>query len=85
MTTVDVVYRYGATPSEQSALALGAMREVYGIRQVNLQEQARTVTVEYDSSRLSESMIHQFLRRAGVDIKERVERFVVPLPVQPAV
>ena len=85
MTTVDVVYRFGEMPSEASALALGSMREVYGIRRVDVQQAGKTVTVEYDSTRLSEPVIHQFLRRAGVDVVERVEKFTVPLPVQPAV
>lgn len=85
MTTVDVVYRFGQMPSEASALALGSMREVYGVRRVDLQQGAKTVTVEYDSTRLTEPVIHQFLRRAGIDVVDRVQQFVVPPPVQPAV
>ena len=84
MTTVDVVYRFGEMPGEASALALGAIREVYGVRRVDLQQGAKTVTVEYDSTRLSESIILQFLRRAGIDIIERVQQFTVPAPAQPA-
>ena len=85
MTQVDVTYRYEAVPSEATALALGSMREVYGVRRVDVQPSGKTVTVEYDSTRLSESNIHQFLRRTGLDVVERVQRYTVPPPVQPAV
>lgn len=85
MTTVDVTYRFGATPSEATALAIGAMREVYGVRRVDVKQLDKTVTVEYDSTRLTEAVIHQFLRRAGVDVTVRVQQYTVPPPAQPAV
>ena len=84
MTTVDVVYRFGAFPSEAASLALGSMREVYGIRRLDFSQAAKTVTVEYDSTRLTESVIHQLLRRAGLDITERVVQYTTPPPPAPA-
>jgi hypothetical protein len=79
MTQVDVVYRYGAQPSEASALAIARTREVYGVRLVEFAESSHTVRVEYDSTRLTEPVIHQLLRRAGLDITERVA-LTVPAP-----
>ena len=80
MTTVDVVYRFGTEPSEASALALGKLREVYGIRRMDLRQTEKTVTVEYDSTRLTEPVVHQMLRRAGLDVQERVPLVKAPQP-----
>jgi copper chaperone CopZ len=73
MTQLDVVYRYGAAPSERSLLALSKVRDVYGVRLVEVREAEKTVRVEYDASRLTEAAIHQLLRRAGLDIVETVD------------
>ena len=53
MTQLDVVYRYGAAPSERAQLALSKVRDVYGVRRVEVREAEKTVRVEYDASRLS--------------------------------
>ncbi len=80
MTQLDVMYRYEAAPSEAAMMALGRVREVYGIRRVTCDERARTVRVEYDATRLTEPVVHQLLRRSGVDVVERVA-LVAPAPV----
>lgn len=72
MTQCDVLYRYGTPPSETTAMALAKVREVYGIRGLIIDEQAHTVRVEYDATRLSEPNVHQFLRRTGLEVVERV-------------
>ena len=81
MTQLDVLYRYGVPPSEAAALAIARIREVYGVRRVALDEAEKTVRVEYDATRLNEATIHQLLRRAGLDIVERLPMFIVPEPV----
>jgi len=80
MTQLDVMYRYGASPSEAAMMALGRVREVYGIRRVTFDEAAKTVRIEYDATRLTEPIVHQLLRRSGLDVVERVSL----LPPQPA-
>jgi len=91
MTQLDVLYRYGAPPTEQAVLALSKVRDVYGVRHLALDEAARTVRVEYDASRLTGPIIHQLLRRAGLDIVETVSLFpkpddtAPPAPLQPSV
>jgi hypothetical protein len=80
MTQLDVLYRYGAPPTEASVLAMAKVREVYGVRRMVLDEQKKTVLVEYDASRLNEPVIHELLRRAGLDIVENVPMFTVPVP-----
>lgn len=82
MTTVDVVFRYGKAPTEAAALALSRVREVYGVRRVDFREPEKTVRVEYDSTRLTEPVIHQLLRRAGIDVLDRVVLYTVPPPIE---
>jgi hypothetical protein len=86
MTQLDVMYRYAASPTEAAMMALGRVREVYGIRRLHIDEAARTVRVEYDATRLTESAVHQLLRRSGVDVAERVPLVQPPTvtPPQPA-
>jgi hypothetical protein len=91
MTQLDVLYRYGAAPTERAALALSKVRDVYGVRRTTFDEAAKTVRVEYDASRLTEPVINQLLRRAGLDIVEtvamiaKVEDAAPPVAVQPSV
>jgi hypothetical protein len=91
MTQLDVLYRYGAAPAEQAVLALSKVRDVYGVRRMAFDEAAKTVRVEYDASRLTEPVIHQLLRRAGLDIVEtvsmipKVEDAAPAAPVQASV
>jgi hypothetical protein len=79
MTQLDVMYGFAATPSEATAMALGRIREVYGVRLLTVDEAARTVRVEYDATRLTEPIVHQLLRRTGLDILDRVSL----IPPQP--
>jgi copper chaperone CopZ len=79
MTQLDVMYQYGAPPSEAAATALGQVRKVYGIRLVEVDEAKKTVRVEYDATRLTEAIVHQLLRRSGLDVIDRVSL----LPPQP--
>jgi hypothetical protein len=81
MTQLDVLYRYGVPPTEAAVQAMAKVREVYGVRRMDLDEANKTVRVEYDASRLNESVIQQLLRRAGLDIVENVQMFTVPEPV----
>ena len=73
------MYRYGATPVEAAMRALGRVREVYGIRSLVFNETEKTVRVEYDATRLTEPVVHQLLRRSGLDVVERVSL----IPPQP--
>jgi hypothetical protein len=83
MTQLDVVYRYGVPPGESAVVAMAKVREVYGVRRMDFDEAEKTVRVEYDASRLTEPVIHQLLRRAGLDIVETVPGFVTPPPPEP--
>jgi hypothetical protein len=82
MTQLDVVYRYGVPPGERAMLALAKVRDVYGVRKMEFDEQGKTVRVEYDASRLTGAVINQLLRRAGLDIVETVN--LIPKPTDTA-
>ncbi len=81
MTQLDVLYRYGLPPTESATMAVARLREVYGIRRLELREAEKTIRIEYDASRLTESVVHQLLLRAGVDIVEEVPLIPIPVPV----
>ncbi len=72
MTQMEVAYRYAAPPNESAMRAIDNMREVYGIRRVTFNDKLQTVRVEYDASRFKEPVVANLLRRAGVDIRERL-------------
>ena len=73
------MYQYGAAPTEAAMMALAQVRKVYGIRHVQVNETEKTVRVEYDATRLTEPIVHQLLRRSGLDVLDRVSL----LPPQP--
>jgi hypothetical protein len=73
MTPTDVVFRYGSAPGVREIRALDSVREVYGIRRISFDEKERTVRVEYDASRLKEDVVASLLRRAGLDLRDRVQ------------
>ena len=83
MTQLDVMYRYGRPPGEATGMALAKVREVYGIRSLNLDETQRLVRVEFDASRLTEAVIHGLLRRTGLELVERVSLVPDQPPTDP--
>ena len=72
MTLFDVAFRYGKQPGPEELRAIDALREVYGIRQVRFNEKDSTIRVEFDASRMKEETVAALLRRAGVDITEKL-------------
>lgn len=72
MTQYEVAYRYMGMLDETAMRAMDSVREVYGIRRVNVSETERVIRVEFDASRLKEPVVAGLLRRAGVDLKERL-------------
>jgi len=72
MTQLEVRYRYGATPGEAQMRAIDSIREVYGIRRISFAEKENMVRIEFDASRLSEPVIAGLLRRAGIDLLEKL-------------
>jgi hypothetical protein len=82
MTLLEVLYRYEQHPTEAAMLALGNAREVYGIRRIQLNQEWKTIRVEYDATRLTKQVVSQLLRRAGVDLVEELPLIPPQLPAE---
>jgi hypothetical protein len=83
MTQLEVLYRYESHPTEAAMFALGNLREVYGIRRIKIDEEWKTIRVEYDATRLSRPVVQQLLRRAGIAIAEELP-LIPPQQAAPA-
>ncbi len=73
MTSLEVAYRYGVPPGEREMRAINGIREIYGIRRVQWDEKEHTIRIEYDASRLNEETIAGLLRRAGLDLRDKLD------------
>jgi hypothetical protein len=80
MTTVDIVYRTAAPPTEQAALALARVRDVYGIRHLSFDRDAHTLRVEFDATRLNAAEVTKLVREAGLDVAEELPLTPAPAP-----
>ena len=83
MTQLEVLYRYESHPGETTMNALANVREVYGIRRIQLHPENKTVRVEYDATRLSRPIVLQLLRGTGLAVVEEVS-LIPPQEAQPA-
>ena len=70
MTNVEILFRYGPTPSDVVSLALANIREVYGIRRFRFDRAAHTLRVEYDATRLNAATVTGLVKQAGLEIVE---------------
>jgi hypothetical protein len=84
-TNLDVLYRYDLHPTEAAMIALGKVRGVYGIRKIALDEQRKTMRVEFDFTRLNREVVAELLRSAGIDIVEEIPLAPPPAPKEEAI
>jgi hypothetical protein len=68
MTTVEILFRYATPPTEAETRALANIREVYGIRRLTIDSNARLLRVEYDATRLNAAAVTKLVRQAGLEI-----------------
>jgi hypothetical protein len=80
MTTVEILYRYTTPPSESVSFALAGTRDVYGIRRIQVDNDARTLRVEFDATRLNAATVTNLVRMTGLDVAEELAL----IPPQPA-
>jgi hypothetical protein len=83
MTQLEVLFRYERHPTEAAMSALGNLREVYGIRRIQLSQEWKTVRVEFDATRLNRATVMQLLRRGGLDVIEELP-LIPPQEAAPA-
>jgi hypothetical protein len=84
MTTVDILFRYAAPPTEAATFALANTREVYGIRRLTFDRATSTLRVEYDATRLNAAAVAQLVRQAGLQVVEEVQLTPPPPAPEPA-
>ena len=70
MTTVEILFRYAAPPTNIDAVtrALANTREVYGMRKLKFDRAARTLRVEYDATRLTAAAVTRLILQTGIEI-----------------
>ena len=82
MTNVDVLFRYEQQPSEAAMFALGNLKEVYGIRRIEISQPEKTIRVEYDATRLTRAVVANLLRRGGISVVEQAPLAAPQNPVE---
>jgi hypothetical protein len=80
MTTVEILYRYAAAPTEQVATALARARDVYGIRQLSFDRAARTLRIEFDATRLNAAAVTKLVRETGLELEDELPQIAAPVP-----
>ena len=69
MTSVEILFRTAAPPTDATTLALANIREVYGIHRLTFDRAAQTLRVEYDATRLNAAAVAKLVRQAGLEIE----------------
>jgi hypothetical protein len=82
MTSLEVIFRYAAPPTEAVARALASVREVYGIRRLSFDRDASTLRVEYDATRLNPAAVAKLVRQAGLEIEDGEPQTASPAAVE---
>ena len=72
MTEIEVAFKHAQKPGPAELRALDAVREVYGIRKIKFHEAESVIRVEYDRTRLNDDSVAALLRRAGLDLTEKL-------------
>jgi hypothetical protein len=66
MTSLQMVLSYEGSITEREAQAVSAIRDVYGIWGLKVNEKNHSIIVDYDASRLTPGHIAFLLRNAGI-------------------
>jgi hypothetical protein len=72
MTRLEALFRYAEPPAPQVALALARTRDVYGVHRLIWNHEARTLRVEFDSTRLNAATVAKLLLAAGLELVEEI-------------
>ena len=72
MTFLEVSYRYRGPLIPAQLKRLGELAGQYGLRRIRLDEEQSIARIEFDASRLKESEVLHWVRRAGIPLLERV-------------
>ena len=73
MTYLEVSYRYAGPLTLEQMKRLGELPGRYGIRCLHLDEHEQVARIEFDASRLKETEVVHWVRRAGIPLTERAD------------
>ncbi|MBI4467613.1 MAG: hypothetical protein HY656_09345 [Acidobacteria bacterium] len=73
MTYLEVSYRYAGPLSPAQVKALGELASHYGILRIRVDEANRVASIQFDASRLKETEVVHWVRRAAIPLTEKVE------------
>lgn len=73
MTYLEVHYRYTGPLNAAQLKRVGELPGHYGIRRIRLDEANHVARIEFDASRLKESEVVHWIRRAGMPLTEPVQ------------
>jgi hypothetical protein len=86
MTLLEITYELHSTLSHEQLQHLGEFANLYGLRRFHVDDSGKTLTFEYDASRLRETQVAHALGQAGIPIIQRQGSATSadPLPVEKA-
>jgi hypothetical protein len=73
MTYLEAAYRYAGPLSLEQMKRVGELPGHYGIRRIRLDEQQQVARIEFDASRLKETEVVHWIRRAGIPLTDRAD------------
>jgi hypothetical protein len=71
MTLVEVTYDLQSPLRPEQLRALSAFANTYGLRRFHVDEQRRQIVLEYDASRLTETIVANVLRSARIPVERK--------------
>ena len=86
MTLLEITYELHSPLSHEQLQRLGEFANHYGLRRFHVDDSGRTLTFEYDASRLRETQVAHALGQAGIPIilRQGSASSTDPLPVEKA-
>lgn len=72
MTYLEVCYRFTGPLSAAQLRSLGELPGHYGILRVTLDEAQSIARLQFDASRLKESEVVHWVRRAGIPLTDKI-------------
>jgi hypothetical protein len=73
VTYLEVAYHYAGPLTLEQMKRIGELAGRYGIRRIRLDEARQVARIEFDASRLKETEVVHWVRRAGIPLTERAE------------
>ena len=81
MTLVEITYELQAPLKEDHFRRLGEFANTYGLRRFRVDSAGRTLTIEFDASRLRETQVAHALHLSQIPIHKKVENATAPASV----